>query len=271
MFRKVTDLRGCEIRATDGVIGRVDDVYFDDEEWGVRYLVVDTGHWLDGRRVLISPIAVGHPDWNGRWLPVALTRAQVEKSPGVDTRKPVSRQHEDEYFGYYGYPPYWGGAGLWGIGAYPGSTTLQDRVVADIKSQRSSSPRRAKDSHLRSSEVVFGYHIDATDGEIGHLQDLLLDDHTWAIRYLVVNTSNWWMGHDVLVSPQWIKTIRWADAKIVVDVTRQAIKDAPPFDASRPLDPQQEQAMREHHGHFGDRGGHAVPKAITASASHKSR
>ncbi len=117
-LRTVKDLRGYAIRATDGVIGKVDDLYFDDEDWAIRYLVVDTGGWLSGRKVLISPIAIGQPDWLDGVLPVALTKAKVEHAPDIDTRKPVSRQHEAVYLGYYGYPFYWGGAGMWGMGGY---------------------------------------------------------------------------------------------------------------------------------------------------------
>ena len=231
MLRNVKDLRGYAIRATDGVIGSVDDFYFDDEDWGVRYLVVDTGGWLSGRRVLISPIALGHAGWMGRQLPVALTRAQVEGSPDIDTKRPVSRQHEADYFEYYGYPYYWGGAGLWGMGAYPGSLTTEDRIAEELKSHRTQSKGRPDDCHLRSSNAVIGHHIEAKDGEIGHVKDLLVDDHTWAIRYLIVDTSNWWGGHHVLVSPRWIKDVSWSEAKISVGLTRQAVQFAPEYDS----------------------------------------
>ena len=238
MLRNIKDLRGYAIRATDGAIGKVDDFYFDDEDWGIRYLVVDTGSWLSGRKVLISPIAVGHAGWMARRLPVALTRAQVEHSPDIDTRKPVSRQHEAQYFGYYGYPYYWGGAGLWGMGAYPGSLTAQGRIEEDLKAHGTHATPTADDCHLRSSNAVIGHHITATDGDIGHLEDLLVDDHTWAIRHLIVATSNWWGGHRVLVAPQWIKDVSWSEAKVSVDLTRQAVKDAPPYDSAAQLDRQ---------------------------------
>jgi sporulation protein YlmC with PRC-barrel domain len=249
MLRNVKDLLGYAIRATDGIIGKVDDFYFDDEDWGVRYLVVDTGSWLSGRKVLISPIALGHAGWMARRLPVALTRAQVQHSPDIDTKKPVSRQHEAQYLGYYGYPHYWGGAGLWGMGAYPGSLTTQDRVEQDLKAHGAHAT--PDDCHLRSSNAVIGHHIAATDGDIGHLEDLLVDDHTWAIRYLVVNTSNWWRGHRVLVPPEWIRDVSWSEAKVSVDLTRQAVKDAPPYESAAELDRQGEQAVYEHYGRPG--------------------
>ncbi len=251
MLRNVTDLRGYAIRATDGVIGAVDDLYFDDEDWAIRYLIADTGTWLSGRKVLISPLAIGHPDWMGQLLPVSLTRAQVKGSPDIDTQRPVSRQHEAEYFGYYGYPHYWGGAGLWGMGAYPGDLTAERQFEEDMKTRRASASEAPPDHHLRSCRAVIGHHIHGTDGDIGHVEDMLVDEHTWAIRYLVVDTSHWWGGHHVLIAPRWIEQVSWPDATVSVDLTRQAVKDAPPYDPGTQLDRQQEQAIHEHYGRPG--------------------
>lgn len=203
MLRNVKELRGFAIHATDGMIGEVDDLYFDDEDWAIRYLVVDTGHWLSGRKVLISPLAIGHVDWMAQQLAVSLTKTQVERSPDIDTRKPVSRQHEAVYFGYYGYPNYWGGSGVWGMGGYPGSLTIERRFEDERKARRAAAAKAGDDCHLRSGKAVTGYHVHATDGDIGHVADLLVDDHTWAIRYMIVDTSNWWGGHHVLVAPPW--------------------------------------------------------------------
>ncbi len=251
MLRNVKDLRGYAIRATDGVIGHVEDFYCDDDDWAIRYLIVDTGTWLPGRKVLISPLAIGHPDWAGQLLPVSLTKAQVEKSPDIDTRKPVSRQDEAKYFGYYAYPYYWGGGGLWGMGAYPGSLDVENRVEMDMKAHAVTPNRSPDDSHLRSCAAVRGSHIHATDGDIGHIEDFLVDEHSWAIRYLIVNTSNWWGGRQVLVAPQWIERVSWSDAKVSAGLTREAIKSAPRYDEAAQLDRQQEQAMYEHYGRPG--------------------
>jgi sporulation protein YlmC with PRC-barrel domain len=250
MLRNVKDLQGYAIRATDGVIGEVEDMYFDDEGWAIRYLVVDTGRWLLGRKVLISPLAIGHPDWMGQLLPVSLTKAQVEKSPDIDTRKPVSRRHEAAYLGYYGYPYYWGGAGLWGMGAYPGGLTTAGAIEANMKARETPAPTPG-DAHLRGCRAVVGYHIHATDGDIGHVEDFVIDDHTWAIRYLVVNTSNWWVGHRMLVAPPWIEAVDWSTAKVSVGLTRDAIKAAPPYDAVAQFTREREQAMYEHYGRTG--------------------
>lgn len=253
MLRNAKELRGYAIRATDGLIGRVDDIYFDDQSWVVRYLVVDTGDWLSRRQVLISPLALGSPDWMTQVLPVNLTKAQVEHSPHIDTQKPVSRQHETEFMAYYGYPAYWGGAGVWGMGAYAGSPTIQHRIEEDLKAHRTDSDQETGDSHLRSCNAVMGHRIEATDGGIGRVEDFLLDDDGWAIRYLIVGTSNWkvWAGHQVLVAPQWIDEVSWPEARVSVDLTRQALKKAPPYDPARQLDRQREQAMFEHYGREG--------------------
>jgi sporulation protein YlmC with PRC-barrel domain len=247
MMRNVKDLRGYAIRATDGVIGTVDDFYFDDEDWGIRYLVVDTGRWLSGRKVLISPIAIDSPDWMLQELPLSLTKSQVKRSPDIDTRKPVSRQHAAEYSRYYGYPYYWGGAGFWGMGAYPGSLTAEDTINEKLKAAATHPTRTADDCHLRSSNAVIGYQLHATDGNIGHVDDMLVDDQTWAIRYLVVDMHHWWSGRRVLVAPRWVDNVSWSMATVSVDLTRFAIEGAPPYDSEAQLDRQREQALHDHY------------------------
>ena len=266
MLRSMNDLKNYAIEASDGTLGHVKDFYFDDQAWVVRYLVVETGSWLSSRKVLISPISIGEPDWEQRTLPVALTKEQVRNSPDIDTDKPVSRQHEKRYFGYYGYPYYWGGAGIWGGGLYPNlmlpgyagfgsphATALEeDNAYAKTEAANAEAARHENDDpHLRSCHVVTGYHIQASDGEIGHVQGLLVDEETWAIRYLIVDTSNWWGGHEVLVAPQWIQSVNWNDETVSVDLTRQAVKDAPAYDSSAPLDRQQEIDIYKHYGHPG--------------------
>lgn len=249
MLRNVKDLKGYTLRATDGLIGTVDDVYFDDEDWTVRYLIVDTGTWLSGRKVLISPLAIGDPDWLGQWMPVALTTAQVEQSPDIDTRQPVSRQQEAAYFSFYSYPYYWGGAGLWGVGGFPRSLTAEHRIgQASTAAGSADTARTAEDSHLRSCRAVTGYHVHATDGDLGHVEDFLIDERTWAVRYLIVDTSRWWGGHQVLLAPQWISAVSWSESKVSVDLTRRGIKQAPQYDSAAQLDRQQERSIYEHHG-----------------------
>ncbi|MDQ6619105.1 MAG: PRC-barrel domain-containing protein [Pseudomonadota bacterium] len=265
MLRSINDLQDYAIRATDGDIGHVTDFYFDDEAWVIRYLVVDTGSWLLSRRVLISPIAIGQPDWAAEVLPVSITQDQVKNSPDIDTDRPVSRQHEISYLGYYGYPYYWGGAGLWGGGAYPGlmvpggymglaSTPHSAQSETGKAFDRAEEARHHDDDpHLRSCQALLTYHIEATDGGLGHVEGLLVDPETWAIRYLIVNTSNWWMGHKVLIAPEWIENVSWQDATVSINVTRQAVKDAPTYDPDAALDQEHEVGLYEHYGRPGYR------------------
>lgn len=257
MLRSIKDIEGYAIGAADGVIGHVKDLYFDDEAWTVRYFVVDAGGWLSNRKVLVSPLAVGKPGTTEKVLPVSLTREQVKNSPDIDTDKPVSRQHEIEYLGYYGYPLYWGGGEFWGEGIYPGSmlpgrgydraqssATGPSDVLAPAETQLESHA----DIHLRSCQTVMRYNVHASDGDIGHVHGMLVDDETWSIRYLVVNTSNWWLGHKVLVAPQWIGSVSWLEATVSVDLTRQAVKDSPPYMHTAALDRQQETGLYAHYG-----------------------
>ncbi len=251
MLLSVNDLEGYAICATDGIVGHVKDLYFDDQAWVIRYLVVDAGTWLSSRKVLISPIAIGHANWAEKILPVSITKAQVKSSPDIDTDKPVSRQHEIQYLEYYGYPYYWVGAGLWGEGLSPNIMMPGDVGFVSTPHELQSEAQKAyvnaeaarhenDDPHLRSCKAVEGYHIHATDGDIGHVKGLLVDEETWAIRYIVVDTSNWWLGHRVLVTPQWIREVSWTDAKASVGLTRQAVQDAPPYDPAAQLDQKQE-------------------------------
>jgi hypothetical protein len=261
MLRSMKDLEDYAIRATDGVIGHLKDFYFDDEAWVVRYFIVDTGSWLSSRKVLISPIAIGDPNWADKELPVSITKEQVENSPPIDTDKPVSRQHEMDYLAHYGYPSYWGAAGLQGgsaslglmvtgYGGIPVAPYAADAKEQEADARAYEAQHRDDDHHLRSCEAVMGYHIKASDGDIGHVQGLLVDE-SWAIRYMIVNTSNWWLGHQVLIAPQWIKSVSWSEATVSVDLTRQAVKDAPPYDSTAQLDRTQEMGIHEHHGRPG--------------------
>jgi hypothetical protein len=208
--------------------------------------------------VLISPIALLHPTWEDQTLPVAITQAQVKNSPSIDTDQPVSRQNEQQVLGYYGYPGYWGGAGLWGEGLYPEALAPAyagprlDRAERDRQQlawfQAERALHRHDDPHLRSGNVVAGYGLHANDGNIGHVEDFLVDDETWAIRYLVVNTGHWWSGHQVLVAPAWITGVHWSDKSVSVDLTRESIKQSPLYDPSAEMTREWESRLYLHHG-----------------------
>jgi len=239
-------LKDFNIRATDGEIGTVADLYIDDESWAIRYLIVDTGNWLSGRQVLISPMSVIHLDWETKQLAVALTKHQVEHSPEIATHLPVSRQHEATYLGYYGYPYYWGGPYLWGPAFYPAGLAISKNDSAETLAERVRS--ESADSHLRSAAALTGYSIEAADGEIGHVDGFVVDDKAWAIRYIEVATRNWWPGKKVLVSPAWIKRVSWADSTVYAGLTRDAIKEAPEYIESRPVTREYEKRLHLHYG-----------------------
>ena len=261
MLHDLKKLENYKISATDGEIGKVNDFYFDDDKWTVRYLVVEAGTWLSSRKVLISPISIQEPDLIARTLAVSITMAQVQSSPDIDTDKPVSRQFEEQYLGYYGYPAYWDGGGMWGEGLYPYAMApgyagygadkqerereLQTHLANERERHRNDNP------HLRSCNEVVGYHIHATDGEIGHVAGFVLDDQTWAIRYLIIDTSNWWLGHKVLVAPHWITEVRWSDRTVEVDLSRELLKNAPVYDANAELTRDQELSLYRHYGRRG--------------------
>ena len=239
-------LKDFVIRATDGELGTVDQLYFDDESWAIRYLMVETGGWLGGRRVLISPISVTQTDWDNKRLDVALTKKQVEHSPNIDMHKPVSRQHEAEYLGYYGYPYYWGGPYLWGPAFYPAGLASSNSTSTQAMADRVR--KESTDSHLRSTEAVTGYNIQAADGEIGHVDGFVVDDDAWAIRYMEVATRNWWPGKKVLVSPAWIERVSWTESKVYVGLSREAIKTGPEYIESRPVTREFENRLYSHYG-----------------------
>lgn len=244
MLTNITFLKGLVVHATDGELGTVEQFYFDDETWAIRYLTVETGGWLGGRQVLISPFSVVRADWPAKRLDVTLTKKQVQNSPDIDTHQPVSRQHEAEYNRYYGYPYYWGGPYLWGS-VYvpteplppPSAEAEPDRILEE-----------SADSHLRSTEAVTSYHVEATDGEIGHVDGFVIDDEAWAIRYIEVATRNWLPGKKVLVSPAWIERVSWADSEVSVALSREAIKTAPEYLLSRPLTREYENRLYAHYG-----------------------
>jgi len=243
MLRNTNQLKGLAIHATDGELGTADEFYFDDESWAIRYLTVETGGWLGGKRVLISPYSITRANWEARRIDVGLTKKQVENCPSIDTQLPVSRQHEANYLNYYGYPYYWGGPYLWGPGYYPSGLAIPTQA-----SQEARVKENLSDSHLRSIDAVDGYHIEAMDGGIGAVNGFIVDDEAWAIRYIEAVTKNWWPGKDVLFSPAWIKRVSWAESKVYVGLTRESIKSCPEYIESRSVTRDYENEIFAHYG-----------------------
>jgi uncharacterized protein YrrD len=228
MLRSIRALYGDTLRATDGEIGHIKDFYFDDQTWAVRYLVADTGSWLPGRLVLISPHIFTNFDLDGICRGVNLTRKQIEDSPAIASHKPVSRQFEEDYYRYYGWPYYWQGGGLWGIGAYPMvAPPVDERQYAQTIRPISSVQRG--DPHLRSTQALNGYHIETDEGAIGHVTDFIVDHETWAICHLVAETGHWFSSKEIVISPKHIDRISYDESKVFVSVTKEAILKAPEY------------------------------------------
>lgn len=235
-LRNLKDLSGYGLQARDGEIGKLKEIYFDDEGWFVRYLVVHMGGRFLGREVLITPQVVESVDGDARHIVVKLAREQVENSPPVGSTRPVSRHYEAEYHRYYGFEPYWT-MGPLAAPPMPRPVPLP-----------SAPPRDPEHPHLRSSDAVTGYHIAARDGEIGKVDDFIIDDSDWSIGYVVIDTRRWLPGRTVLISPAWVRAVDWAGRSITVDLEREAIKSAPEYDPSKVITPEYEARLLGHYG-----------------------
>jgi len=227
MLHNIKELYGNKLAASDGDIGHVEDFYFDDKTWAVRYLVANTGTWLSGRQVLLSPHAFNRWDRDNKSLRVNLTRKQIENSPSIDLHRPVSRQYEEEYYRYYGWPTYWDGGGMWGGGEYPVVLPpTKEEIVAHQHHHRD-------DKHLRSTHAVTGYHIQAADGAIGHVTGFMVDDKSWGIRELVIETGHWYSGKEILISPSKIERVGYDESKVFVNLSKADIQHTMENDVAR--------------------------------------
>lgn len=244
MFKNLRDFEGHRLAANDGEIGHVTDLYFEDDCWAVRYLVVATGSWLFGKKALISPNAVQKVDFSDECIKVDLTMEQVKNSPDIDTDKPISRQQESEYHLYYNFPPYWGGVALWGRYDQPGGTAdAEDAETAEHAREHGSQ----WSSHLRSAREVRGYRVVSVDGQVGHCDNFLMDVETWAIRYIVVNTGGWLKRHEVLVTPKLVDRVIWAEAQIDVNASKDLIERAPDYHRGEDIDRTYEEKLFKHY------------------------
>jgi uncharacterized protein YrrD len=240
MLIKAKTLKGYKLNSKDGEVGKVKEFYFDDKHWTIRYLVADTGNWLTGNKVLISPYALVSVNKEEENIGVNLTKKQIEDSPLLNSDKPVSKQFEEDLHGYYGWPTYWGGSDMWGDYPY---------INKDIKKWKESDDENRKtwDPHLRSSDFITGHNIQATDGEIGHVDDFIIDDETWAIRYLIIETGSWWEGKKVLLSPKWIDRVSGEETNVSVKLSRESIMKSPGYSEEELLTRDYETQLHRHY------------------------
>jgi sporulation protein YlmC with PRC-barrel domain len=248
MQRSVNSLIGYTISAKDGQLGKVSEFYFDDHTWTIRYLVVDTGTWLAERKVLIPRSSLGITDWVSKTFQVNLTMEQVRNSPDTDTKKTVSRQNELDLYNHYGLPVYWGDVfndGNIGLMPFPA-------MVANIPTDKENTPikKSKEDPHLRSTNSVEGYNIQSNDGEVGHVEDFIIDDNKWNLVFFIVDTRNWLPGRKVLVSPNWVKKIEWSEEKVFVNLSQESIKNSPEYDPDVQITDEYEKELFGHYVGF---------------------
>lgn len=243
MLRSLNALHGYTALAKDAYIGSVQDFYFHDDTWIIRYFVLDTRHWLlDGRRVLVTTRVIGKPNWAVFTFPVAITRERVEKSPEIQIGKPVSRQFEAGLHNHYGWPFYW---------TEPELELRPQIVLLDQQLAPGQATKPASDENfgpnLRSAEEVAGYYIHATDGALGHVEDFVADDEGWVIRYLAVHTGVFG-AKKVLISPQWLGKISYSGKRVYLKLTRAKILKSPGFVPGGPIDREYEERLYDYYG-----------------------
>ncbi len=238
MLRSMKEVNGYKLNALDDKLGKCKDFLFDDVTWTIRYMVADTGNWLVGRKVIIPPHSLDKPDWASQMFPVHLTKEEIKNAPDLVENAPVSRQYEEKFYQYFGWPYYW-------ASAYAGgAVALSPEATADI----GSADEPIENPHLRSFDEVRGYHVDTLDGKTGHIEDFVFDDTTWVIRYLVVDTRNWLPGRKVLVAPEWVSAFAWAENKVHVDLLSEQVEKSPRYDPSQPVNRRYEIQLYDYYG-----------------------
>jgi hypothetical protein len=264
MLWSLNHLRRYRIRATDDSLGSVEDVFFDDLRWTVRYLVVDTA-WLLGRRVLLPPSVLGHPDADAHEFPVLLTKEQVRNGPDIDAAQPVSRQHEIDLYGYYGWTPYWAAAS-WAPAVLPPDIGVQEALARNASAESGfgenadagnseiglavAEPEH-RDPHLRSGREMMGYRVRATDEAVGQVEDLLIDEAGWVVRYCVVATGTWLPGRRVLVAPDWVRDISWEQREVAIGLSAEAVRSSPDYNPGEAVGREYEDSLHRHYGRTG--------------------
>jgi uncharacterized protein YrrD len=252
MQRKIKNLIGFEIGATDGEIGEVKEFYFDDLTWTIRYLIVETGNWLNNRKVLIATEALLTTDWENKVFLVNLTKEKIKNSPHIDTELPVSRQHEIEMYQHYPWTNYWGGGVLGGgMGVSGMMTGTYEPFEEAVKKNKSEDTKDAdNDLHLRSTRKVTGYTIHANNGEIGDVEDFMVDDITWKIEFLEVDTGDWFPGKKVLISPKLVKEIKWERSEVVLNISIEKVKNSPEYEPTEEISVSYTANLQNYYGNF---------------------
>jgi hypothetical protein len=254
MLQLISPLKGFALQATDGSIGTVVDFLFDDVSWKVRWLVVDCGAWLKGRKVLIHPPAVSYSGLEDERFGINLTKVQVEGSPNWREHEPVSQQMQSQVYAYYGWASDWSGAYLGSMTGAMASPMLTPPYLGfSLTAERPAdiTDGRQRDLHLRSVVEVIGYRVHAADGDIGHVENFMIETEDWSLRYLVVDTRNWWPGKRVLIATPAVTIVEWSDRRIRLDVTREQVKTSPVWDPLIAFNELERNLLHKHYGWVG--------------------
>jgi hypothetical protein len=238
MLRSIKALQNYALTTAEGEAGQVADFYFDDKAWVIRYLVADLSEWQPGRQVFISPVALGQPDWERGAFPLLLNRARVAQSPTIETNQPISRQQEANLHKYYNWPVYWLGEGSLPPPVVEGAS--DEAAAAEVVT--------TYDHHLRRVREVIGYNLKAKDGEMGRVEDFIVNDETWAIGYMVVEIPSGLAHRKVLVSPNWVEKVSPAEAKVYIDLRSETIKNSPEYDPAEPVNQDYETRLYDYYG-----------------------
>ena len=225
MLINLEQLRARQVHANDGDIGKIKDIIFDDEHWTVRFFVLDTHPWMPlSKKVLISPISILKIEENSDDIILAMSKQMVEDSPKVEDQETVSREFELRYFDHFGYSYYWLGSHPWGDYTYPSALTNQNMIVTNELKQNDIE----KTNHLREVSEVSHYNLHASDGDKGHVHDFIWDSKGWSLKYLVVDTSNWFIGGKrVLVPCDKIDSISWEKKTVECKLSKEEINACP--------------------------------------------
>ncbi len=254
MLSKAKKLKNFTLKCIDGEIGKVKDFYFDDQDWNIRYLRVNTGNWLFGRQVLVSPFSIASVNFEEEYITTNLTKDQIENSPNLESEKPVSEQFQKAFNNYYAFPLYAGGMRYAGNMGNPGVGTILPIKPIETKNDTSMfnfQDENGWDPHLRSMDNVNGYGIQAIEDDFGHVADFIIDVETWSIHYLEIDTSNWLPGKKVLLSPEWISQINWGESLVFVNLSSDQIKKSPEYTEDASLDRDYETRLHEHYNQKG--------------------
>ncbi|PSL50806.1 PRC-barrel domain protein [Salsuginibacillus halophilus] len=246
MLFEAKKLRNFGVITSDGELGKIDDVYMDEDQWVIRYLVVNRKPLLPGGKVLVSPIAVERMDINGQTIHLNVTKEELEEAPGKEEAEPITRKKELELHHHFGYGYYWPAQGMWGSFPYP----HQLRVEAPHHQRPQELPNE-EEIKVRSLKEMTGdwsgYDVEGSDGDIGTIDDVIVEDDTWNIRYISVDTGRLFSTGHAVLSSSWILHTEDEEKKVRVKMARHEVQAAPEYVPGQPLDREFEERLFDHY------------------------